>query len=238
MTRDMADAHATARARDARAAVAFYDEGGEQADHSDCAWCIAMNDYIDATYPDQESDMPKKTATATVHVRLDPEHVALLEEIRDRLTERVTECGNVWRGLEGAPCVMPAGHDGHHHDAGTLAWANSPTLRPATDPDRKRVGLPVREPADEDPSCDDVQPGGGYFCTRSAGHAGDHGWEEEDIYWPATEPAPVDDGDPDEALAKVIQAAHFDRRDWLYTARAVREHIEAEASREGGASDA
>lgn len=40
------------------------------------------------------------------------------------------------------------------------------------------------------------------------------------------EPAPTE-VDPDEALAKVIQAAYFVRRDWLHTARAAREHIEA-----------
>lgn len=81
--RDMADAHAAARARDAKARAA--------ARH---ARFMAAIDRIlardpqtaaDSTPPPQEDPMP--TITRTITVRLDPESMALLTEIRDRLPE-------------------------------------------------------------------------------------------------------------------------------------------------------
>ena len=108
--RDMADAHATARARDARDPDAFHRE-----------WLRVMDDIHPRL--DQETDMPNNQRRHREQMGVLDQIHDLLTEIRDRLPEREVACGDVWRDETGRPCTRPSGHDGNHVDKVGTIWA-------------------------------------------------------------------------------------------------------------------
>lgn len=217
MSRDMADAHATARARDARG-TDFHRE-----------WLHVMD--TQRPHTPQESDMP--TITRTITVRLDPELVALLAEIRDRLPERVEV-----KVAPFDPDVVAANLKAIKHELETPMRGHGECCEPAPADD----GLAEWErelfrPATCCGKCPPIA-GGGYDCTCEGNPRCEKADTPEECH---ADPAPAD-VDLDEALAmdlyhasilispvwEIGPTAWLSERDhemWLEVARAARKHI-------------
>lgn len=246
--RDMADAHATARARDARVEESFEERAERYGLDWDVVAHLMSEQPTRRAYRTRTQAIDPETGTftpltqepdMTKHDRHD-ELVALLTEIRDRLPERVEVKVSPFD-----PDLAARNLDAIKRELETPGPANDLPGEPVEPSDLragdrveftwqgKRITCPlVSHPENDRILRSDVRDSTGYLPLVAYRHEWCSGVTDVRLI----ERAQREDEDPDEALAKALCSAFWggqvmpsaDNADWKNVARAARKHVEAE----------